>query len=297
MIVNQANLDNIFAGYQGAFNKGFEGAKSYYKSVAMLTRSTTAQENYGWLAQMPKMREWFGDRVIGNLSAHNYTVPNKKFESTVEVDRTSIEDDSYGVFSNFFQEMGRAAAENPDDMTFTLMKNGFSEVCYDGQYFFDTDHKVVDENGSEYSVSNSGGGTGAAWFLLDTSRAVRPFIYQERIAAKLTALDADNDRSVFMKDKFTYGVRARSAVGYGLWQLAYGSKQTLNDTSYAVARAAMMSQKGDGARPLGVVPTLLVVDPSNEQAGRELLVNERLANGESNPWRGSVELIVTPWLA
>jgi phage major head subunit gpT-like protein len=79
--------------------------------------------------------------------------------------------------------------------------------------------------------------------------------------------------------------------------MAWGSKQTLNAANYAIARGALMAMKGDGARPLGLVPNLLVVPPSLESAGRKILNSEYATGGETNEWKGTAELLVVPWLA
>lgn len=65
-----------------------------------------------------------------------------------------------------------------------------------------------------------------AWYLLDTSKPVKPFIYQERkkpVFVEQTDPQLDN---VFMRKKFRFGAEARAAGGYGFWQLAYGSDGT-----------------------------------------------------------------------
>ena len=62
-----------------------------------------------------------------------------------------------------------------------------------------------------------------AWFLLDTTKPVKPFIYQERkkpVFVEQTDPQADN---VFNRKKYKFGAEARAAGGYGFWQLAYGS--------------------------------------------------------------------------
>lgn len=62
-----------------------------------------------------------------------------------------------------------------------------------------------------------------AWFLLVTSRPVKPFIYQERkkpVFVEQTNMGNDN---VFSKKKFKYGAEARGAGGYSFWQLAWAS--------------------------------------------------------------------------
>lgn len=297
MIINKSNLSNLFIGYQAAFNKGFQGAESVWPKIAMKVSSQTSEENYGWLGQVPKMREWLGDRVVKNLMGHSYKIRNRDFEQTVGVPRNDIEDDTYGIFAPFMEDMGRSASEMPDELIFSLLKDGFTTRCYDGQYFFDTDHPVGDP-GVEVSVSNSGGGSGAAWFLLDTSRPMKPMIYQERRPlGTLVSKTEPTDDNVFHKKEFLYGSDGRCNVGFGLWQMAYGSKQTLDATSYKAARKAMMEMKGETERLLGIKPTLLVVPPSLEEAGLTLLNADELAGGGSNPWKGTAELLVTPWVA
>ncbi|MDT8857013.1 Mu-like prophage major head subunit gpT family protein [Paracoccaceae bacterium Fryx2] len=100
-----------------------------------------------------------------------------------------------------------------------------------------------------------------------------------------------------MNDEYIYGVRARVNAGFGLWQLAYGSKADLTEETYAAARAAMMDFKSDGGRILGVPPTVLVVPPSLESAALHPLNTETKDGGGSNPWKGTAELIVTPYVA
>lgn len=58
------------------------------------------------------------------------------------------------------------------------------------------------------------------WYLLDGSRALKPFIYQNRIAPQFSFLNKPTDTPVFMQDEFIYGVRARGAGAFGMWWLA-----------------------------------------------------------------------------
>ena len=122
MLITTANLDALFTGYKANFKKGFEGAPSIYKSIAMVAPSATEQELYTWLGQFPGAREWIGPRHIKNLVANGFSIVNALFEDTVGVPRTKIEDDSYGLFSHFFEEMGKAAAEKPDDLVASLFE-------------------------------------------------------------------------------------------------------------------------------------------------------------------------------
>ncbi|MBE7415086.1 MAG: Mu-like prophage major head subunit gpT family protein [Deltaproteobacteria bacterium] len=291
MIINQANLGAIYKGFRTIFNQAFEGVQSDAERVAMSVPSSVREETYGWLGTFPKMREWIGDRHIKNLEAHGYTIKNKDWESSVSVDRNDIDDDNYGVYNPVVSEMGRSSAAHYEELVYGLLPLGFSTLCYDGQYFFDTDHPVG--NGE---VSNSGGGSGTSWYLIDATRAIKPLILQKRKPAEFVSLDKPTDENVFMRKKYIYGVDCRDNAGFGLWQLAYGSKQTLSAANYEAARAAMMSFKDDEGKPLGVKPSLLVVPPSLEGKAREILLNERNADGSTNTWRNTAELLVTPWL-
>jgi len=58
-----------------------------------------------------------------------------------------------------------------------------------------------------------------AWYLADTTRPVKPMLYQSRVAAELTIRMNPEDPRVFDLDEYVAGVRAREAAGYGPWFL------------------------------------------------------------------------------
>ncbi|HHT9137378.1 MAG TPA: Mu-like prophage major head subunit gpT family protein [Candidatus Wunengus sp. YC60] len=62
-----------------------------------------------------------------------------------------------------------------------------------------------------------------AWFLMDTTKPIKPFIYQERKAPVFVEQTNPQADDVFMRKKFKFGAEARGAGGYGFWQLVYGS--------------------------------------------------------------------------
>ncbi|SEN51652.1 Mu-like prophage major head subunit gpT [Gemmobacter aquatilis] len=221
---------------------------------------------------------------------------NRKFETTIRVRREDIEDDRLGVYTPQISMMAHSAAVHPDELVFEVLRRGFEADCYDGQPFFDADHPVLLNGTDAVSVSNFQGGTGTPWFLLVTFRQVKPLVFQTRLPYQMQALNKDSDSNVFFHDEYLYGIRARVNAGYGLWQFAYGSKQELTPENYAAARAAMQAMRYDGGRIMGVVPNLLVVPPAHEAAARALLTAEELPGGGTNIWRGSAELLVSPYL-
>ncbi|MEM6381656.1 MAG: Mu-like prophage major head subunit gpT family protein [Pseudomonadota bacterium] len=297
MEVTRQSLNSAFVGFNAAFQSGIGMAPDQWSTVATQVPSTTRTTEYGWLGQFPGMRKWAGDRVINNLQRHGYALENEPYEMTVAVDRDDFDDDNLGIYAPMFQEMGRGSAALPNELVFALLEAGFDTECYDGQYFFDTDHPVLDKDGNVISVSNTGGGSGTAWYLMDTSRALKPLIYQlRRRFDRLIRKDRETDDNVFDKKKYVYGADGRCQVGFGFWQMAYGSKQELNATNYQAARAMLMGQKGDYQRPLGLMPRTLVVPPSLEGAARKIVVNTLAAGGETNEWAGTADVVVVPWL-
>jgi phage major head subunit gpT-like protein len=216
--------------------------------------------------------------------AHDYAIKNKTFENTVSVIRDEIEDDQYGVYKPVIEQLGQDAALHPDEMVFGLLNAGFTTPCYDGQYFFDTDHPVG-APGNQVSVSNFQGGSGTAWFLMDTSKVLKPIIYQKRRPYAFTPKTSLTDDNVFSRNEFVWGADGRGNAGLGLWQLAYASKETLDVASYADARAAHQSFHGDNGKPLVIRSAELWVPPSLEQKALEVVQAERLANGATNVMR------------
>jgi len=296
MIINDSNLRTIYTGFNGAFTRGFEAAPSHYESVSMTTVSQTAEEEYGWLGNFPGIREWLGDRVIQSLSTYSFSIRNRDFEATVAVPRNSIEDDRIGLFTPMMEQLGREAKEHPDRLIFELIASGFTKPCYDGQYFFDAEHPVTKADGSVISVSNMQAGDEPAWYLIDNTRALRPFIYQKRRPYTFVKKDNPNDDNVFFAKEYIYGTDGRSNAGFGLWQLAFASKAPLSQVNYEAARKAMTAMRGDQGRLLGVRPTTLLVPAELEGDGRRLLKTQINTAGASNEWVESAELIVTPWL-
>lgn len=297
MIVNADTVALAFKGFQTKFSDAFAATEVDWPKVAMEVPSQAADETYGWLGRFPNMREWIGGRVIKNLAAHGFTIKNKTFESTISVARTDFEDDRLGIFGPVQSEMGGIAKHRPESIIFGLLKTGFTTVGFDTANFFDTVHPVIGEDGTTVTnVANTDGGAGTPWFLLDTTRAIRPMIWQSRTGYEFQAKTQNYDDNVFLNDEYLYGVRARANAGFGLWQLAWGSKQALNAANYAAARAAMAGFKADGGKILVVKPNLLVVPPALEQAARDLVKAPTGAAGASNSWYQSADLVVTPYL-
>ena len=292
MVINQQNMSGIFMGHSTAFNKAFEETEVNYPRIAMTVPSSTRENTYAWMGQIPVMREWIGEREIQNLMEYEYVIKNKTFESTIKIPVEDIADDQYGVYAPVLSEVGMSAKKHPDTLIFELVGKGFTEKGYDGVPFFSDSHPMgrgktaqsnmgtarldadsyawarrqmmtlkgdkgkmlnivpdllvvspqneavarmilfadliagssnVNKNTCDLLVIPELAAYPDQWYLLCTKRYVRPFVFQEREKARLICKNRDTDDNVFFDNEVLYGVTARCNVGYGMWQLAYGS--------------------------------------------------------------------------
>ena len=267
MLINKANLQEIYRNLNASFQQAFDAAPTQWPKIAMLIESTSSKNDYSWVQYFPKMREWIGEKVIKALAGENYIIPNKDWEATIEVDRNDIQDDQLGIYRPQAQMAGYSAAQLPDEIVFALLNNGFAQKCYDGKNFFATNHPVGGKNvsnkltkvldistfakarasygaarvallnmkdddpnpykGTAEVVTDSRITSATAWFLLDTTKPMKPLIYQERTKPNFVEqTDMSGGAvpdSVFMQKKYRYSVECRAAGGYGFWQLAVGS--------------------------------------------------------------------------
>ena len=302
MMIKSDVLNTLRATFKTLFERGFK-VESKWQKVAMKTTSNSADNVYGWLGKFPKLREWIGERQIQRMKEDGYKLTNKKYEATVGVSRDDIEDDNLGVYDPIVEQMGSSAVEHIDENVFGKLLNGFSDLCYDGKPFFAADHPINSQedgqgtNGTYSNIINPGTTDHEPWFLLDTSKIVKPVIYQSRKEAELKQMfDSTNDH-VFMLDEYLYGVDARRAFGYSFPQLAVGCRDTLNAANFNAAYQSLLKMKTDGYRPLNCKPTILVVGPENRAAAVDLLEKQLLAKGESNVNYHIVEMLVTPYLS
>ena len=304
MIITNATLNGLRTALREEFKRRMSelDADPVWKTLSTLIPSSTASNTYGWLSAFPQMREWVGERAIRSMSEHAYQIVNEKWESTLGVARTHIEDDNLAMYRTMARHMADEYARFMNRHLAKLISDGFENLCFDGQTFFSDSHPVhpnADGTGDPADASNivgTGAETGKPWALLCLSGSLKPFITQRRTAPEFEEItDARND-NVFMKDQYLYGIRYRGSWGYGLWQQAVASKAALDAANYEAARLRMQTFKRDGGDPLGIMPTHLIVDPTNESAARAILSRELINGGESNPNYKTAELVVVPHL-
>lgn len=299
MIINNASLQALRTAFRADFQAGLGRVEAQRNLLAMTVPSTTAFNTYGWMKGVHGMREWIGPRQWNVLEELAYTLKNKTWESSVAVPREAMEDDALGIYRTLMQEMGMACAEHPEILVWNLLLSGFagtSGLAWDGQYFFDSDHLTWDANGNETTFSNTGGGSGSAWFLADVSRPLKPIIFQERRNLAFVSKDRVDDDNVIDQNEYRYAADARYNAGYGMYQLIYGSKATLDADAVDAGRIALASQHRPDGSKMPLRPDTLFCGPSTYGAALKVAEAPALANGATNVWAGKYKVVQVPYL-
>lgn len=117
---------------------------SWIDRISMYIPSDQESETYAWLGQVPQMREWIAGRLAKGLSENSITISNKKFEATLDILVDWIRRDKSGQVRMRIGELVDRAVGHWASLLTPLIENGESTACYDGQYFFDTDHEEGD---------------------------------------------------------------------------------------------------------------------------------------------------------
>jgi len=291
-------LRSLSQGFNAAFTEGFGSVAPSWQQIAMQIASSASAENYGWMKDLPGMREWVGQRVILNLESVAAQIVNKRWEHTIAVKADDIADDNLGIYATLLKQQGEIAARHPDDLVWSLLEQGLTVKGFDNQVFFSANHDGFDRKGKAKKWANLASGTNtSAWYLVDLSRNfMKPLIFQLRLAPQFTQKTRSDDEHVFMTDEYVYGVKARYNAGFGFHQLAFASTDDLTAANYEAARIALQTQYRPDGSPLGVRPTHLIVAPGQEATARRLLEAELDTGGQTNIWRGTAQLIVSPYL-
>ncbi|MFW6087004.1 MAG: Mu-like prophage major head subunit gpT family protein [Myxococcota bacterium] len=306
-LIKHGDLRTLGIQFRADFLEGLRGkTPSTWDRVATRIPMATKTMEFGILHDISGMREWKGDRFVTKLKRSSYSVTAKKFERTIEVDRVDIETDNLGLYAPRFRTLGQVGKLLPDQRVWKVLRD--NGLCYDGKPFFADDHPEGDDVASNQDMS----GDGPVWYLLDTTKPIKPLVWCVLREPQLDSLDQGNDEVVFRRDVVQYGLRALGEAGYGLWQLAYRSNQPLNDENFNAAMTEMMKRTTGEPPPdddpdgsseiLGVRPNVLVV-PSDLRADATSLIEMQIVAGGGSDAAGisnrnfrAVDVLVEPRL-
>jgi phage major head subunit gpT-like protein len=145
--------------------------------VSAMFESNQESETYKWLGMAPQMREWVGGRLAKGFRENGITITNKTFEATLEVLLDELRRDKTGQILVRVRELAERTNAHWAKLLSTLIIAGEAGVCYDGQYFFDTDHSEGD-SGSQSNDIESNIGTPTAPTAAEMETAILKSVEQ-----------------------------------------------------------------------------------------------------------------------
>lgn len=246
---------------------------------------TTKKVEFPIASSVGPMREWKGSRIVTSVMRNSYEIVAKKFEKTIALDVEDQEDDNLDIYmpairtlavqlSNWKSQQGHKVIE--------ANGNGYDDVP-----FFSSSHP---ENG--LLASNYQAGASPAWYLIDASKPIKPWIWGTRVAPTIKPKTSDSDDNVFWRDQLVWGARARGGGGYGLWQSAFKSKAALTGPNLEAAEAAMRSRVDENGESLDMVPTLVLVPPALKWDAIRLF-GPAVLNGSDNIYQNAYRVVTS----
>ena len=151
--------NRVYQEFRTDFFKSLDAAPSLWPEYAMEMPSTSKSTLHAWLANNGSVREWLGPRRAKQMSTRSWEIVNKKYELSYAFERDQIDDDLSGLLASAIasaRDQGEKWARHADTLMATVLEAGTTALCWDGQFFFDTDHPVdIDSYGSTATYSNS----------------------------------------------------------------------------------------------------------------------------------------------
>lgn len=139
----------------GEFFKALEQdiGVSWVGAISNYFTSDQASEEYAWLGQTPQLREWIGGRNAKGFRESSQTIRNLHYESTIDILIKNLRRDKSGQALLRIAEMAQRTNAHWASLLSTLILSGPSTDCYDGDYFFDTDHEEGDSGAQSNDIS------------------------------------------------------------------------------------------------------------------------------------------------
>lgn len=172
LIVNSTSLE---VGLRTLFLAKMREVANYVGILATEVSSDKNLENYAWMYQLPKIREFIGPRVYKDLGTKKYTVQNKTWESSIAVRREHLEDNQVGDLPIRIASMAENARDHVNELLVDLLINGADSslgLCYDGTPFFYASHPALAREGGVQANTLSGTGVTLSALQTDFEAAI-----------------------------------------------------------------------------------------------------------------------------
>lgn len=146
-ILDGTELAAASKAYKALFLSRLAELPQLYKKLAtIIDNPDSASTSLNWIADIPAMKEWLGDRQLEKLRAFNYTITHKDWEATIQVNKRDLSRDKMGLIRPRINAMAEAYEDHLQYFVNTLISGMFTGLCYDGQILCSSAHPL--ESGS-----------------------------------------------------------------------------------------------------------------------------------------------------
>lgn len=163
MALDTAVYVTVQRGLTGAFDVGRKRAVLLYPLVCTEVNSQGEDEQYGFIGDVPGVREWLGDRLWRQARAGTYRIANRGWEDSMLVDRWKVDDNRLGLTPYNMMSLGMRAELHPDTLLIETIVAGETDTGWDDIAFFSTSHAWGDSGTQSnlYAANPIAGAAGA----------------------------------------------------------------------------------------------------------------------------------------
>lgn len=162
MIVTADVLAFTLAGLKTDFDAAYQAVQesAKWQLIASEIPTTLPIQNYGFLGRGAVMEERIDEDREQEVLSKSYSVADKIYAGKMVIERRTLEDDQYGLLKIRVGQLAQEPTRHWNQLAYEGIAAGFTSLCYDGQYFFDTDHSEgssgTQSNTSSTTLSDAG---------------------------------------------------------------------------------------------------------------------------------------------
>lgn len=130
-------MADLLLGLENAFKA------AWYAGISNRVDSTQPDgENHDWLGSVEGMKEQKGNPEFDEAQVFEFFIRNIRWQCGFRVRKDYWDHGKRSLIEQRVQDQTTLAAVHPGQLIETLIANAGARACYDGEYFYDTDHPV-----------------------------------------------------------------------------------------------------------------------------------------------------------
>lgn len=205
-ILDRARLDAAYVTFSTLFDMQLARTPTDFQDICTVMPVASTVTEFKWLGDVPKMKEWIGQRALNKLRAETHQIRTKNWANGIEVERDDLDDDKLGLIRPRIEQLAQEGMWHIEDLVFDIINDALSSgagggtlaLCYDGQPLFDTDHTASGSGGTSQSNFEDG--------AFDETN------YQDAWAKMMNFVDEKGNKLRIMPDTLVVGVANRTVA-------------------------------------------------------------------------------------